>query len=77
LRPALVGTPSFVLSTLNGDIPPITTFNDRYVVRESLELAGDFNLFKTDWKWNAYYQYGESRNSLNPSVSADHAMRAR
>jgi outer membrane receptor protein involved in Fe transport len=68
LRPALVGTPSFILSTLNADIPPISTYNKRYVARQALDFAGDFNLLKTDWKWDAYYQHGETRNSLNATA---------
>jgi iron complex outermembrane receptor protein len=65
LRPSLAGTSSFQLSTLNGDLPVINTFNDRIVFRDVLSFDGKLDLFKTTWTWNAYYQYGESQNSLN------------
>jgi iron complex outermembrane receptor protein len=65
LRPLLVGTPSFQVSTLNGDLPDIHTFNDRKILRDVLSFDGKLELFKTTWTWNAYYQYGEAKTSLN------------
>jgi iron complex outermembrane receptor protein len=64
LRPALVGTTSFTLSTLNGDLRNIESATSRIVNRSSVALDGEFNLFKTDWTWNAYYQLGKTRNVL-------------
>ncbi|HET9159419.1 MAG TPA: TonB-dependent receptor [Caulobacteraceae bacterium] len=64
LRPALVGTSSFTLSTLNGDLTNIHSHTSRYVERASAALDGGFNLFNTDWTWNVYYQYGKTRNLL-------------
>jgi outer membrane receptor protein involved in Fe transport len=64
LLPSLAGTSSFTLSTLNGDLPTIQAATSRFVERASAALDGGFNLFNTDWTWNAYYQYGKTRNRL-------------
>jgi outer membrane receptor protein involved in Fe transport len=64
LRPALVGQPTFTLSTLNGDLPNIESATSRYVYRGSVALDGGFKLFGTDWAWNTYYQYGRTRNVM-------------
>src|SRR5258708_5963066 len=70
LRAALVGTPSFQVSTLNGDLPDIHTFNDRKILRDVLSFDGKLDLFKTTWTWNAYYQYGEATTSLNAAATS-------
>lgn len=65
LRSALAGTTSFNMTHLNGDLPPVTTTHIRKVVRNALSFDGAFDMFGTNWTWDAYYQTGKSMNSLN------------
>lgn len=63
LRAALGGQ-SFTVSTVLGDLPNITSTTDRYVQRHSLAFDGDFDLFDSNWVWNAYATYGKTRNTI-------------
>jgi iron complex outermembrane receptor protein len=58
------GQTTFTLSTLNGDLPDIQSFTSRTVTRHSVALDGDFDLFKSNWVWNAYATYGKTRNLI-------------
>jgi iron complex outermembrane receptor protein len=66
LRPVIAanGITSMVVSSLNGDLPPIEGITSRYVERASAALDGDFDAFKSNWVWNAYYTYGKTRNRV-------------
>ena len=56
---------SMVLGTMHYDLPPDFGQNDRIVSRYVFGGLGTFDVFAVPWKWDAYYQYGISRNSLN------------
>jgi len=51
---------SFTLGTMNADLPLRLANNERTVQRFVAGLDGKVNLFGSDWRWNAYYQQGES-----------------
>jgi len=65
LRPALAGVTSFTVNTLNGDMPNLSGNTDRYVMRNALQLDGRFDMWDSEWVWNAYYQHGQARTTLN------------
>ena len=50
----------FTMGTMNADLPLRLAVNDRTVTRFVAGLDGRVNLFDSSWKWNAYYQRGES-----------------
>lgn len=53
----------FTLGTMNGDIPTIAFDGSREVLRYTAGLEGNFDLFGTEWNWDAYYQKGETDSS--------------
>ncbi len=50
----------FNFGTINGDIGGQHPITERSVYRFLTGIDGDFNLFKTDWSWDAYLSYGRS-----------------
>ena len=53
---------SFTMGTMNADLPLRLAVNDRTVQRFVAGLDGKVSLFGSDWRWNAYYQQGESES---------------
>lgn len=57
---AAAGVSSFKFGTFNGDLGIQHPVTDREVSRFLLGGDGKFNLFGTDWSWDAYASYGIS-----------------
>ena len=57
---AALGLASFTLGTTNADLPIRKTDNERSVERYVVGANGDFDLFARNWRWDAYYQRGET-----------------
>ncbi len=49
-----LGIPSFVLGTVNGDMPFLQADNERVLRRHVAGAEGNFDL-GTEWSWDAYY----------------------
>jgi len=64
LRAAVAGTAGFRVNTANADMPLLSGTTDRSVMRNSIQFDGRFDLWGSDWTWNAYYQHGISKNSI-------------
>lgn len=52
--------PCFNFGTVNGDIGGQHPITERAVTRFLAGIDGGFNLFQTDWTWDAYASYGRS-----------------
>lgn len=52
--------PCFNFGTVNGDIGGQHPITERSVYRFLTGIDGGFNLFQTDWTWDAYLSYGRS-----------------
>ena len=59
------GVTSLTIGSMNGDLPSEDLDNTRQVNRNVLGASGKFDAFGSGWTWNAYYQNGYSRNSVN------------
>lgn len=57
---AASNAPCFNMGTINGDIGGQHPITERSVYRFLTGIDGDFNLFQTDWTWDAYLAYGRS-----------------
>jgi len=57
------GITSFQMGTMNKDIMGTTPLYDRSVVRTLVGADGSFNLFETDWSWDAHLSYGYNRGA--------------
>jgi iron complex outermembrane recepter protein len=57
------GITSFQMGTMNKDIMGTTPLYDRSVVRTLIGAEGGFNLFETDWSWDAHLSYGYNRGA--------------
>jgi outer membrane receptor protein involved in Fe transport len=57
-----LGYTRLVMGTSNADMGTVTIDTDRKLVRNVVGAEGRFNLFSTDWKWNAYFQGGVSES---------------
>ncbi|OYW95747.1 MAG: TonB-dependent receptor, partial [Caulobacterales bacterium 32-67-6] len=57
---AALNIASFRLGTTNADLPIRKTDNERTVTRYVVGAEGDFTAFNRDWRWDAYYQRGET-----------------
>jgi len=53
----------FTLGTMNGDLPTIAFEGARQVTRYTAGFEGNFDLFGTEWNWDAYYQKGTTDSS--------------
>ena len=62
---AAQGVTSFQYGSMNGDMGPFGSNNERNVNRQVIGASGKFGAFNTDWSWDAYFQNGFSRNSVN------------
>lgn len=58
---AAAGITSFQMGTMLGDIKGTTPLYDRNVTRTLVGADGNFNLFDTNWKWDAHLSYGYNR----------------
>jgi len=58
---AAAGITSFQMGTMLGDIMGTTPLYDRNVTRTLVGADGTFNLFETNWKWDAHLSYGYNR----------------
>ncbi|MDP1616341.1 TonB-dependent siderophore receptor [Phenylobacterium sp.] len=57
---AALNIASFSLGTTNADLPIRKTDNERSVTRYVVGAEGDFTALDRDWRWDAYYQRGET-----------------
>ena len=57
---AALNIASFRLGTTNADLPIRKTDNERTVTRYVVGAEGDFTAFDRNWRWDAYYQRGET-----------------
>ncbi|MDP3299069.1 MAG: TonB-dependent receptor, partial [Phenylobacterium sp.] len=57
---AALNIASFSLGTTNADLPIRKTDNERSVTRYVVGAEGDFTAFDRAWRWDAYYQRGET-----------------
>jgi len=53
---------SFVMGTMNADLPLRLAVNDRTVTRYVVGFEGKVDVFGSGWRWNAYYQSGKSES---------------
>ena len=60
-----LGVTSFQTGSMNADIGPFGSNNERNVVRNVIGGNGKFDAFNTGWSWDAYFQNGYSRSSVN------------
>lgn len=60
---AAAGITSFQMGTMNRDIMGTTPLYDRSVTRTLVGADGNFNLFETDWTWDAHLSYGYNRGA--------------
>ena len=65
-RLAAAGLTSFTLGTLTGDIGRVVVRNTRELKRWAVGGDGHFNIGRSEWKWDAYYQ--QSRNLIDSSA---------
>lgn len=54
-------TAPFTIGTSNDGFPKPGSDNSREVFRYVAGVNGGFTLFDKSWKWNAYYQFGETK----------------
>ena len=59
------GVTSIPIGTMTFDLPSEDLDNTRMVNRNVLGASGKFDAFGSGWTWNAYYQNGYSRSSVN------------
>lgn len=71
------GVTQFNVGKFNGDIPIRGTDNDRITRRVVAGANGSVNAADTDWSWDAYYQYGQTRSSENLPAITNNARYAR
>ncbi|MDB5452199.1 MAG: TonB-dependent receptor [Caulobacteraceae bacterium] len=58
---AALNIASFNLGTTNADLPVRKTDNKRSVTRFVVGANGRFDVFGDEWKWDAYYQKGDTK----------------
>ena len=56
---------SFAIGSMQYDLPSFGADSDRTVNRYVLGASGKFDAFGTGWAWDAYFQNGKNRNSVN------------
>ncbi len=57
------GITQFTMGSYLEDLGIAGNNSDRFTNRYVVGFDGDFDAFDTNWKWNAYYQKGQSRTS--------------
>ncbi|WP_336962566.1 TonB-dependent receptor domain-containing protein [Sphingobium aquiterrae] len=60
-----LATTGFTLGSWNADYPTRESDNLRQVQRYVLGAEGKFDLLKTNWKWDGYYQRGITDNHIS------------
>ncbi len=60
-----LGLTTLTIGSFNRDMPSIFTNNTRMVNRHVVGANGKFGAFNKDWNWDAYFQNGFSRGSIN------------
>lgn len=60
---ANAGLTQFTMGTMNNDLGIINFAGEREVTRYIAGLEGSFDLFGSNWKWDAYYQLGTTESS--------------
>lgn len=60
-----LGIKSFTMGTFWGDLPPLSFRGTRDTIRGLFGGTGNFDLFGTNWKWDAHVQYGFTDTSEN------------
>ena len=56
---------TLTMGSMNYDLPSFGANSDRYVNRYVVGASGKFDAFGTGWTWDAYFQNGKGRNSVN------------
>ena len=64
-RMLTLGVTTLTIGSFNRDMPSIYSNNTRMVNRNVVGAAGKFGVFGKDWNWDAYFQNGFSRGSIN------------
>src|SRR5579859_767205 len=64
-RAQTLGVTSFTMGTFWGDLPPLSFKGTRDTIRLLFGGSGNFDLFGTNWKWDAHAQYGFTSTSEN------------
>ena len=62
---AALGVTSFTMGTFWGDLPPLSFKGTRDTTRFLMGGSGNFDLFGSNWKWDAHAQYGFTDTSEN------------
>ncbi|HEY6644809.1 TonB-dependent receptor domain-containing protein [Povalibacter sp.] len=61
------GINAFRLGTFNGDLPYLQGINTRELKRVVGGVEGNFDMFGTEWSWDAYFTHGEQDiSSITP-----------
>ena len=60
-----LGLTSLAMGSYNFDLPTTFSDNTRMVNRHVIGAKGSFNAMGKDWTWDAYFQNGFSRSSVN------------
>lgn len=66
-RAAELGLTNLTVGSYWADLPPITFDGKRESMRFVLGADGKFDAFGTEWKWNAYNQYGRTFSDVRGS----------
>ncbi len=64
-RMTALGLTQFTLGSMNYDLPLVAVSNDRRVNRYVIGASGKFDALETGWTWDAYFQNGVARSSVN------------
>ena len=64
-RMAALGVTTLTIGSFNRDMPSIFSNNTRMVNRNVVGANGKFDAFGKGWNWDAYFQNGYSRSSVN------------
>ena len=60
-----LGVTQFAMGSMQQDLGPFGSNNERNVNRNVVGASGKFDAFDRPWSWDAYFQNGYSRNSVN------------
>ncbi len=64
-RMTTLGVTSLTLGSYNSDMPSVYSNNPRILNRNVIGANGKFTAGGKDWNWDAYFQNGYTRSSLN------------
>jgi outer membrane receptor protein involved in Fe transport len=68
-----LGVASFQIGSMNYDLPTVENFAHRKTKRYVIGGDGTFNLFDSEWSWNAYYQRGETNSTTDAAGAISRA----